>query len=310
MTSEDDDPRLPIGVHHTERKVQGVSGFIIITTHYPERSTWKCGPFAGDPCYKHTYLERTEIEIISTGGTPGPVGGGDGRPDGHGEGRSGGGNGSGMSTGNSDSATAERDKEEQARKARCQVYFNAIEKAHSTYWKTRADIQELTGQSKLASISRVIADTGAVTEGVLEAAANYNLPVLQGVPKNILGYMNFAGKVYAGGATVLDLFNAGAEYHANGWTGDVTYNIGSAGVNAFALYAGNRWSKGFTRHPAVGIGVGAGALGIGIYTSMSDYHNKRSELESLLSHLQRNEYNFQLAQQKYKEWNCKDFVSE
>ncbi|MDP1581688.1 MAG: hypothetical protein Q8M02_15580 [Candidatus Didemnitutus sp.] len=201
----------------------------------------------------------------------------------------------------------ESPEEREKRKNRCRTYLNGINGSYAAYWNTRASIQELTGQSNLASVSHVIADGGAVTESALEMMAKSNWTLFQNVPERILNYGNFAGKVYAGGAAALDLVNAGAELYANGWTGDVTYNLGSAGANALALYSGSPWAKGFARHPAVGFGVGAGAFAIGFSVEYANFQQRKGELQSLKDHLGRTDNNFQLAQQKYQQENCGEF---
>jgi hypothetical protein len=81
---------------------------------------------------------------------------------------------------------------------------------------------------------------------------------------------NRATNIYAGGAALVDVINAYASYvgEASGgfqpdW-GGVSYNLGSAGINALSLYLSSPASKGIAANPWTGVAVGTVALAIGV----------------------------------------------
>ena len=203
---------------------------------------------------------------------------------------------------------------DEERKKRCQQLVNSIKSSLRTQGNELRRVAELQGVDPSA-YARLATDAGALTEAAVDFISNSKstkaFDSLRGTRG--LELANTATNVYAGGAAVLDVFNAYVSYVGDSSTGyqpdwgGVSYNLGSAGINALSLYLGSPGSKGIAANPWTGVIVGAGALGIGLVQEFALNRIANEAIEDALGGYESAQGRARQAFDEFDELNCYEF---
>jgi hypothetical protein len=167
--------------------------------------------------------------------------------------------------------SGETPAEREARRKRCDTLKWAITASVQFQASELGRIAALQGRDP-AAYARLATDAGALVESAIDFVAKSDSTRLFNSIRGTRGLeiANRATNIYAGGAALVDVINAYASYvgEASGgfqpdW-GGVSYNLGSAGINALSLYLSSPASKGIAANPWTGVAVGTVALAIGV----------------------------------------------
>jgi hypothetical protein len=168
----------------------------------------------------------------------------------------------------------------------------------------------------VSSLIRIGSDTGAFVESFIDAVSSSKKTNMFNNLRGTRG-LEFASDMAKGYARVLigvDLLNAYGSFQGDSsnnyqpdW-GGVSYNVGSAGAGALALYVLNPGSKTpLAANPATGLILGGGAIFISLSQEMGMYLINSDAANDALDGLSYARQFGQKASSEFIELNCSEF---